>query len=285
MRIKELYNSKRPVVSFEVFPPKKDDEIEVIYESLGIMASLSPDFISVTFGAGGTGNGNRTSEISSSIQNNHGISAMAHMTCIGAEKDEIRQMLDEMKEGGVHNILALRGDLPEGRQNTGSYRYASELIRDIRSHGDFCIGAACYPEGHIECDNLIKDTEHLLRKQEAGADFLITQLFFDNEYFYRFLDRARAGGITIPISAGVMPILGKQQIERMIFLCGASLPSDIIKLLHKYRNNPSDLRKAGIEYSAKQVEDLIAHGVDGVHIYTMNKPAIAGACMERIGRA
>jgi methylenetetrahydrofolate reductase (NADPH) len=295
MFIKDLYKSKRPVVSFEVFPPKKDHPIDSIYEALGQISALSPDYISVTYGAGGSGNVNRTTQVASFICRQYGIQALAHLTCIGASQEKIRRTLMHMHTEGIHNILALRGDPPDDRQDetsddlsgslrTGSYRYAVDLIRDIHNQGSFCVGAACYPEGHIECDDAGLDIKYLRRKQEAGADFLITQLFFDNDIFFRFLDKARAGGVTLPISAGVMPILGRAQIERMIFLCGASLPSDIIKLLHKYDKKPEDLRKAGIERAARQLNSLLRYGVDGVHIYTMNKPDIANYCMKSIGR-
>jgi len=290
MQIKELYARGRPVVSFEVFPPKQDTDLADIYAVLDRMSELTPDFISVTYGAGGGKNSGLTAEVASFIQQNHGICSIAHLTCIGANQERILDLLEQVKLKGINNILALRGDLPDasttGSESTspGSYRYAEELIRDIRKQGDFCIGAACYPEGHIDCDDLSFDTLCLRRKQEAGADFLITQLFFDNDFFYRFIERVRGGGVTLPISAGVMPILSRRQIERMIFLCGASLPSGIIKLLYKYENNPGDLCRAGIEYAAKQITDLIAHGVDGVHIYTMNKPEIAEFCMKHTGR-
>jgi len=286
MQIKELYLHKRPIVSFEVFPPKKDTGLADIYSALDRMSALSPGFISVTCGAGGGKNSGFTAEVASYIQSKLGVCSIAHLTCIGANRESIRSMLEQIKLKGIHNVLALRGDFPDdgdaGSYSDGSYRYAEDLIRDIRVQGDFCIGAACYPEGHIDCDDLSFDTTNLRRKQEAGADFLITQLFFDNNFFYRFLERVRDGGVTLPISAGVMPILSRSQIERMIFLCGASLPSGIIKLLHKYKNSPDDLRLAGLEYAVKQIEDLIAHGVDGVHIYTMNKPDIAEFCMKHI---
>jgi len=284
MSIKNLYQSGRPVVSFEVFPPKKEANIESIYEAIGHISELSPDFISVTYGAGGSGNVNKTAEIASFILRKHGVPALAHLTCVGAGKERIRQTLDEMYAKGIRDTLALRGDLPEDETPEDGFQYAEELIREIRGRGDFCIGAACYPEGHIDCFDLNRDISHLRQKQEAGADFLITQLFFDNDFFFRFLERARKGGVTLPISAGVMPILGRSQIERMIFLCGASLPSSIIKLLHKYEKNPRDLRKAGIEHAAKQLEGLLKQGAQGVHIYTMNKPDIAEYCMKHIGR-
>ena len=296
--IKDLYKQRYPVISFEVFPPKKDADIAEIYWALGHMVALSPDFISVTYGAGGGSNHTMTAEIASSIER-HGVCSLAHLTCIGAERENMLQTIEQMKQKGIRNVLALRGDIPD---DTGGgslcqdkprhgepssvpyYRYAEDLILTLHKAGGFCIGAACYPEGHIECDDLSFDTVSLLRKQDAGADFLITQLFFENDYFYRFLERVRGAGVTLPISAGVMPILSRKAVERMIFICGASLPSGIIKLLHKYENNPADLRKAGIEYMTKQAEDLLGHGVDGIHIYTMNKPDIAAHCLKQIGR-
>jgi len=284
MSIKNLYQTGRPVVSLEVFPPKKDANIESIFEAIGQISALSPDFISVTYGAGGSDNVNKTAEFASFILQKHGIPALAHLTCVGTDRERIRQTLDEMYAKGIRDTLALRGDLPARGTPDDGFQYAEELIREIRSREDFCVGAACYPEGHIDCFDLDRDISRLRRKQEAGADFLITQLFFDNDIFFRFLERARNGGVTLPISAGVMPILGRSQIERMIFLCGASLPSAIVKLLHKYKDNPDDLRKAGTEHAAKQLEELLRQGAEGVHIYTMNKPDIAEYCMDYIGR-
>ncbi|MDR0671823.1 MAG: methylenetetrahydrofolate reductase [Oscillospiraceae bacterium] len=283
MSIRALYRSGRPVVSFEVFPPKQDTGIDDIYEALAQLAALAPDFISVTYGAGGSGSVNRTAEITAAVRRRYGIRAMAHLTCVGAERGRVAAQLDAMRAEGVRNVLALRGDDSEGAR-PGAYRHAEDLIREIRARGGFCIGAACYPEGHIDCESPARDIEYLRRKQDAGADFLIGQLCFDNNLFFGFLERARAAGVTVPISAGVMPILGRRQIERMIFLCGASLPSEIIKLLHRHAHSPADLRAAGIERAAGQVEALLAGGVDGVHIYTMNKPEIASTCMTRIGR-
>lgn len=286
MSIKELYQSGRSVVSLEIFPPKKDTDIQSIYAALDRMSALSPDFISVTYGASGSGNVNKTAEVAAFIQRNYGIQSVAHLTCVGAERKKIRQILEEMRNEGIENVLALRGDAPAGGLPDDSYRYAEELIREMQAARDgFCIGAACYPEGHIDCEDLDLDIAYLLRKQDAGADFLITQLFFDNDIFFRFLDRARRGGVTLPISAGVMPILSRGQIERMIFMCGASLPSGIIKLLHKYENDPEGLRKAGIEHTAKQLDGLLKQGADGVHLYTMNHPDIAETCMKYIGWA
>ena len=283
MQIRELYKYGQ-VVSLEVFPPKQDADVDEILSALGDMCALAPDFISVTYGAGGAGNVNRTAEIAAHIEGRYTTTAMAHLTC-AASAERIHQMLDEMHRDGIRNVLALRGDIPEGEHIAGGYRYASELVSAIRSRGDFCIGAACYPEGHIDCDSPALDLLLMRRKQDAGADFFLSQLCFDDELILRFIDRARGAGVTLPISVGVMPILGRKQIERMIFLCGASLPSAIIKLLHMHAHAPADLRAAGIEYAARQLQGLLSRGVDGVHIYTMNKADIAATCFKRLGRA
>lgn len=289
MTIKELYRQKQPLFSLEVFPPKKesDSDVGALYGTLGQIAKLSPDFISVTCGAGGIGGMNNTIAITDYIQSRLNIPALAHLTCITATHSDLEAALAEMRACNVGNVLALRGDTPPGGQLPASadYRYAEELIRDLRMLAkDFSIGAACYPEGHIDCNDISIDIEHLRQKEEAGADFLISQLFFENEIFYNFLERIRAAGITLPVSAGVMPILSRSQIQRMIFLCGASLPSRIIKILHKYENNPADLRAAGIEYAVAQASELAGLGVDGVHIYTMNRPEIAEACAQALGK-
>ncbi|MCC8121963.1 MAG: methylenetetrahydrofolate reductase [NAD(P)H] [Oscillospiraceae bacterium] len=283
MAIQSLYGRGRPVISMEIFPPKRDDAIQTIYDALARMAAYRPDFISVTYGAGGSGGRNRTAEIAAFIQREYGIESMAHLTCVGATRDMTRQTLEQMHQDGIRNVLVLRGDLPPDRAAAGEYAHAEELVRETAARNDFCIGAACYPEGHIDCESMEDDLQYLLRKQEAGTDFFVSQLFFDNTQFFRFLDSARAHGITLPISAGIMPILGRTQIERMIFMCGASLPSAIVRLLHRYENDPDDLRKAGIEYAAEQMEGLLAQKVDGVHLYSMNKPEIAAHCFTHIG--
>lgn len=284
MRIRELYRTKKPVVSFEVFPPKRDADIAAVYGQLEQTAALRPDFISVTYGAGGDGNANRTCEIASRIRNLHGAEALAHLTCIASRREQVEALARELRDNRIENILALRGDRPAGRDlpPPPDYRYASGLIRDLKEMGGFCIGAACYPEGHIDSRSLDEDILHLREKQEAGADFLITQLFFDNALFWRFLEKIRVKGIALPVSAGVMPILSRGQIERMIFLCGTSLPSAIIKLLHRYEHSPADLREAGIEHAARQMEELASGGADGIHVYTMNHPDIAAAAMRRL---
>ena len=225
----------------------------------------------------------KTEEISSTVKSKLGVESLAHLTCIGASRESVRKIARELRDMGIENIMALRGDIPKGESTRPSadFTYASDLIRELKEFGGFCVGAACYPEGHIDCDDSFKDLVYLREKQDSGAEFFITQLFFDNGLFERFLERARRMGITAPISAGVMPIFSRGQIERMIFMCGVSLPSAIVRLLHKYENDPKSLKQAGIEYAADQMEGLIRGGADGVHIYTMNQPAAAIAAMER----
>ncbi|MCL2677649.1 MAG: methylenetetrahydrofolate reductase [Clostridiales bacterium] len=290
MNIRELYRQRRPVLSFEVFPPKKEEggDIGVLHDALSRIAVLSPDFISVTCGAGGSGAKSGTVGIADHIQRRYGIPSLAHLTCVTSTRADIEASLTHMLERGVMNVLALRGDLPPGGQApvSSDYHYAGELIRDLRAREKaLCIGAACYPEGHIDCEDLEAGIRYLKDKEEAGANFFISQLFFENEVFFRFLERIRAAGVTLPVSAGIMPILSRAQIERMLFLCGASLPSRIIKLLHKYENNPAGLCAAGIEYAVVQARGLAEGGVDGIHVYAMNRPEIAEACAGALGRA
>ena len=283
MFIASKFAADKPIISFEIFPPKKESGLYAITNTIAELGAIEPAFISVTCGAGGSGNASRTTRVASLVKK-AGAEPLAHLTCIGATKEQIRETLADLRKNGIENILALRGDFPidEKGYNQGDFVYAKDLISEIRLFGGFCIGAAAYPEGHVACNALDLDIEYLKQKQDAGASFLITQLFFDNDYFLRFLERARSAGITIPIVPGVMPILSRSQIERMIFLAGASLPSPIIKLLYKYENSPMDLQKAGIEHAICQMEMLLSYGVDGLHIYTMNKPFIAKQAMSRL---
>lgn len=279
MFISDLYKSKKPVISLEIFPPRNDNPVESIYQTIEELSFLKPDYISVTYSAGGVGTSDKTAEIASAVKNKYGIEALAHMTCINSSKDQIARYIDRLKQNNVNNILALRGDIPENlspEDLPGDFRFARDLIAEISGyHPEICIGAAAYPEGHIECESLEKDIDHLKLKMEAGAKFLITQLFFDNAVFYKFYEMILKKGINIPISTGIMPILSKSQIQKMIFMCGASLPASIIKILNKYEHDLKGLIDAGIEYSCRQISDLIDNGVDGVHIYTMNRPEIA----------
>ena len=283
MHTNELF-AKKTVFSFEVFPPKRDIPVETVYPTLDELSQLHPDFISVTCGAGGTG-GNRTVEVATYIKQ-LGCETAAHMPCIYLTEEAALQNLKELKEAVIENILALRGDLPAGATEddkpASDYAYARDLIPELVDAG-FCVGAAAYPEGHIACEDLNLSVEHLKQKQDAGASFFVTQLFFDNECFYRFRELADKAGITVPITAGIMPFMGKSQISRMVFMCGASLPSPVIKILAKYENDPESLQAAGVDYAARQLCDLKEHGADGLHLYTMNRPAIAATIMERLG--
>lgn len=282
-------NQGRRPVSFEMFPPKGDLGIEEGLQVASELSLLNPDFISVTCSAGGSGNGaekgtgataNRTVTIASAIQNQHHTTAMAHLTCYSATEESLAASLEEMKAAGIVNVLALRGDPIPGVEPT-SFRFAKDLIPRLKDAG-FCVGAAAYPEGHISCTDPRANIVHLKQKQDAGADFFVTQLFFDNNAFYRFWEDAQAAGITLPITCGIMPFMSKSQIQRMVFMCGASLPSPIIKLLARYENDEAALMQAGIEYANNQLIDLDAHGVDGLHIYAMNRPAIARAGMTAL---
>ncbi|MDP4152685.1 MAG: methylenetetrahydrofolate reductase [NAD(P)H] [Bacillota bacterium] len=284
MRINELYKQKKTVVSLEIFPPKKDSGVTTLYDTLREIKNLAPDFISVTYSAGGSGNSEKTVQIASDIKKVYGIESMAHLTCIKAEEDDIDRFAESLLQNGVDNIMSLRGDIPAGNTDPlGQFRFAKDLISYIKEkYPTFCIGAAAYPEGHIACDNLDLSLDHLKEKVDAGAEFLVTQLFFDNDYFYNFYDKALKKGINIPVSAGVMPILSRSQIEKMIFMCGVSLPSGIVRLLNKYESDPVSLKKAGIDHAVNQLLDLCEHGVPGVHIYTMNQPDIAKECMQKV---
>ena len=278
MLIKDIYKANDAVLSLEVFPPKKSAEVDAILAALKEMAVLNPGFISVTYGAGGTGIKSKTAEIASYIKNELHAEPMAHLTVVGKDKSEVRQILDNFRANNIENVLALRGDVSEDYRGNPDFPYAKDLIAFIKEQGGFGIGGAFYPEGHIDCDSLADNFDHILQKQEAGADFLISQLFFDNEMYMRFIENARNKGVTIPLIAGIMPIMSKNQVQRMIFQCGVSLPSGIIRILHKYENKPQDLAKAGIEYANHQIETLVKNGHKHIHLYSMNKPQIARDC-------
>ncbi|MCX7748429.1 MAG: methylenetetrahydrofolate reductase [NAD(P)H] [Clostridia bacterium] len=289
MKLIELFNNKKPVISFEIFPPKLETPLESIFETLEQFKLLAPDFISVTYGAGGSKK-DRTIQIASKIKNEYHIESMAHFTCVGHSKEEIDTLLASLSENKLQNILALRGDPPAGQPDfdfsKNVYPYASELIRHIRSkNNDFCIAAAAYVEGHVDCRRLKDDLTNLKLKVDEGVDFLITQLFFDNRFFYDFLDKAASIGIHCPITAGIMPIFKADQIKRITSLCGASIPAKLVIMMDKYQDNPDDLRKAGIEYASTQIRDLIDNGVDGIHLCTMNRPKSTKEILENIGQS
>lgn len=278
MLISELLREKAVTVSCELFPPKSGTALSNAMEVVERTVELRPDFISVTCSAGAAGN----NVAMASHVRACGATPLAHLTCVGASKAEIDDMLDTLTLQRVQNILALRGDIPESGRAPDSYTYATALTERIRSRGDFCIGAACYPEGHVESANLPQDLVHLKEKVKAGADFLITQMFFDNDVLYRFLYQALARGIDVPVLAGVMPITRKAQIERVYKLSGAKLPPRFLNLLERFGDNPTAMHQAGVAYATEQIIDLIANGVRGVHIYTMNHPEIAGEIMQNI---
>ncbi|MDR0805004.1 MAG: methylenetetrahydrofolate reductase [Oscillospiraceae bacterium] len=270
-------------ISFEVFPPKKNSAASTVLEPLKLLASYNPSFISVTYSAAGSENSAATVNIASHIQDAHKIPSVAHLTCLNSDKDNIRAVLAELSEKRIFNILALRGDRVDGVTPKTDFAHASDLISFIRAeYGDrFCVGGACYPEGHTE--NLpAADLANLKRKADSGADFLVSQLFFENGYFYDFLDRARAININVPIYAGVMPVTSVSQIQRMVTMCGASLPRKLSRLFAKYEGDADGFKKAMLGYSVAQVAGLIAAGVDGVHLYTMNKPDVAKVITDAV---
>ena len=276
MKLRELFGKGRTVFSCEVFPPKKTAPVDSIYRTLDGLKDIKPDFISVTYGAGGSSNVNQsTAEIAALIKNQYHIPAMAHLTCVAAGKEDVDRILAELKESGVENILALRGDVNPDYPPKTDFRYASELVAYIRERGDFGISAACYPEGHFESPDLISDIRHLKEKVDAGAQHLVSQLFFDNDDFFRFLERARIAGVDVPIEAGIMPIQSRSSIQRMVTMCGATIPSKLTRILARYGDHPQALREASLAYAIDQITDLIAAGVDGIHLYTMNNPDVA----------
>lgn len=281
MNITKMFE-KGTVFSFEIFPPKKTSPVETIYNTLEQLGGLHPDFISVTYGAGGNGSKASTCEIAATIKDKYGIEPVAHLPCINYTKDEIVSILDDFKAHGITNVLALRGDINPDIPPKKDFTYASELVEFIRDHGDFDIAGACYPEGHVENPDKVADILNLKKKVDAGATHLISQLFFDNSYFYSFLEKTRLAGINVPIEAGIMPVVNKKQIERMVTMCGASLPDKFIKTMERYEHSPEALRDAGIAYAVNQIVDLVSHGVDGIHLYTMNNPYVARRISEAV---
>lgn len=282
MKLPNFNNMHRPVFSFEIFPPKKDFPVETIYKTLDGLSGLNPDFISVTYGAGGNTANTYTRDIASIIQEKYNTPSVAHLTCLNSSKEDIDTILSQLKEKNVENILALRGDRNPDIVPKEDFHYAHELISYIKAHGDFHISAACYPEGHMDAPDLISDIHFLKQKVDAGAEHLLSQLFFDNDAFYRFRELASAAGIHVPMEAGIMPVVNKKQIERMVSLCGASLPAKFSKTMQRFENNPEALRDAGIAYAADQIIDLVSNGVDGIHLYTMNNPYVAQKISEAV---
>ncbi len=282
--IQEKFGKKK-TISFEVFPPKKDGEFEAAYEVLNALGKLNPDFISVTYGAGGS-RSKKTVDIASYIQNTLQIDALAHMTCVGCKEEDLLQVYKDLKVANVSHILALRGDRPKDMTDeqfeSRDFGYASDMITFLKEHTEVNIAAACYPEKHYECFSMESDLIHLKEKQDAGASFLISQLFFDNDCFYTFLEKAQKKGIQIPICAGIMPITSAKQLGTTVSLSGSSIPKALADIIATYGESPEDMRKAGIDYAIRQIQDLQANQVDGIHIYTMNKPKTAEEIMGAI---
>lgn len=266
--------SKRTSLSFEVFPPKKEEEFENIFEFLREAAKLHPDFISCTYGAGGSRAG-KTIEIASFIQKELGINAIAHITCVGFTKADLEKNCEALEAAGVNHVLALRGDRPQHMTdeqfNSREFFYATDLVRHLKAHTSLQISGACYPEKHFESPTLEEDLAHLKEKVDAGVTSLVTQMFFDNACFYRFIELVRAKGITVPIHAGIMPITTAKQLGTTVSLSGSSVPKELADMIATYGENKEDMRKAGIDYAVRQILDLKEHGVDGIHIYSMNK--------------
>lgn len=283
MKIKDILKEEKVHISFEVFPPKTDAGYESVLRATEKIAALKPAFMSVTYGAGG-GTSKNTVSIASQIQDDFHVTSLAHLTCVSSTKEEVHTVIENLKEKGIENILALRGDIPADTEFPlpNHYKYASELIEDIKQQGDFCIGAACYPEGHVDTEHKKDDIRNLKKKVDCGVDFLTTQMFFDNNIFYNFLYRIREQGITIPVLPGIMPVTNGKQIARICQLSGTILPERFRAVVDCFGDNPAAMQQAGIVYATDQIVDLIANGIRNIHIYSMNKPEIAGAIMENL---
>lgn len=277
MKLSELFAKKKPTLSFEVFPPKNNDNYESVKEKAELIAKLNPHYMSVTYGAGGS-TSKYTVDIAKTILDKYNVTPLAHLTCLSSSKDKIHEQLNALKENKIENILALRGDIPQDVDPNfkREYQYASELIKDIKENGDFCIGGACYPEKHVESKNFDDDIKHLKEKVDAGCEFLTTQMFFDNNILYSYLYKIREAGITVPIVAGIMPVTNVKQVERICSLSGTSyLPKRFKAIVDKFGDNPEAMKQAGIAYATDQIIDLVANGLNAIHVYTMNNPQVA----------
>lgn len=274
MKLKDILIEGKPSVSFEIFPPKRDTELASIDETLEVLCGLKPDYISVTFGAGGSMANSKTLEIAKKIKRK-GIEPIVHLTCLNYTKTEIDGVISELEDAGVDNVLALRGDKNPNITQKFEFMHASDMITYLKEKSDLYVCGACYPEKHPEAPDKVTDMINLKKKVEAGADALISQLFFDNETYFRFLENCRMAGINVPIHAGIMPVINKAQIERMTSLCGATLPDKFVRIMNRYENDKDALLDAGMVYAINQIVDLLAGGVEGIHIYTMNNVKIA----------
>ena len=281
MKIRDILGQNRPTLSFEVFPPKTEDNYETVEAAAREIAKLSPSFMSVTYGAGG-GTSRYTVDIAAALNNEYHVPTLAHVTWVSSTREKVHHVLEELKARGIENVLALRGDIPKEGRLAHDYQYASELIGEIKQCGDFCVGAACYPEGHVESASKTEDIAHLKEKVEAGCDFLTTQMFFDNNILYNYLYRIREKGITVPVVAGIMPVTNVSQIKRICQMSGTYLPTRFKAIVDRFGDSPAAMKQAGIAYAAEQIIDLIANGVNGIHVYSMNKPDVAARIRENL---
>lgn len=281
MTIKDLLKRDKVTFSCEIFPPKRDSDFTEVFRVVDQISRLGVDFISVTYGAGGS-TSKKTAEVAAYIQNSCSTTALAHLTCIDADQQQIQIQLAELKTHGIENIMALRGDKPKDFTGVSRYPHAIDLVQEIKSNGDFCIGGACYPEGHMECSHKQVDITHVKEKVEAGVDFLTTQMFFDNNLFYNFLYRAYAAGINVPIIPGIMPIINARQVKRSAELSGATMPARFLAIADKFSDDPLAMEQAGIAYATDQIVDLVANGVKYIHLYTMNRPRTAEKILENL---
>lgn len=283
MRLTELLKSDKVTISCELFPPKQGAQLANYKKIVADMAALKPAYMSITYGATG-GTSDYTVELANEARNVNNIPALAHLTCASSTKEKVAEVIAELKEHQIENILALRGDIPEHADFPlpNQYKHASELIADIKAQGDFCIGGACYPEGHPEAETIFEDLDHLKEKVDAGCEFLTTQMFFDNNILYNFMYKALKKGIDVPVVAGIMPVTNKAQIKRIVSLSGNMVPPRFLAIVDRFGDNPAAMKQAGIAYATEQIIDLIANGVNNVHIYTMNKPDVAGAILENL---
>ena len=282
MKISDILVEKTPHLSFEVFPPKTDAAYEGVLKATEAIAELKPSYMSVTYGAGG-GTSKNTVKIASHIKDKYNVPSLAHLTCVSSTKEEVHQVIDQLKASGIENILALRGDIPQECENKiGEFSHANDLIKYIKEYGDFSIGGAFYPEGHQETNDLL-DLFNLKTKVDSGTDFLISQIFFENEKFYEFKEKLGKLNIKTPLIAGVMPITNGKQIRRITSMCGCSIPEKLKKILDRYEDNPIAMREAGIAYAMEQIIELISDDIAGIHIYTMNRVEASKKIMENIG--
>ena len=283
MKIIDRLNEDKIHISFEVFPPKTDAGFDKVLDATDKIAALKPSYISVTYGAGG-GTSKNTARIASHIKDDLGVLSLAHLTCASSTKAEVRSVIANLRQLGIENILALRGDIPEGMvfPTEDRFRYAWELVEEIKKYGDFCIGAACYPEGHVENEHKADDIRYLKQKVDSGVDFLTTQMFFDNDIHYNFLYRIREAGITVPVLPGIMPITSATQMKRSQELSGTVFPRRFLALLDRFGSYPEAMMQAGIAYATDQIIDLLANGVKNIHIYSMNKPEVAEKIMSNL---